>query len=138
MPKGKPGSGRAGLIADLNFHKRVIGQLVEMVGVDRYVEAVKLARAQGMSTGTAKTPKAVEGRSPASPVAVGHAPMPCSPTSITDTDGVEAENKRLLEALEQLVSRLDRIQRPGSASIVPDETRALISPTQDTTEGEAK
>jgi hypothetical protein len=25
------------------------------------------------------------------------APMPCSPTSITDRDGVEAENKRLHE-----------------------------------------
>lgn len=43
--------------------------------------------AQGMSTGTAKTPKEVEGRSPASPVAEGHAPSPSPPSNppIQDT-----------------------------------------------------
>ena len=36
--------------------------------------------AQAMSTGTAKTPKAVEGRSPASAVGEAEAPLtPCSP-----------------------------------------------------------
>jgi hypothetical protein len=46
------------------------------------------ALAQGIEAGTATTGTGVVHESP---VAEGHAPMPCSPTSITDTDGVEAE-----------------------------------------------
>jgi hypothetical protein len=49
-------------------------QMLRLAPVAGLRVGIKIEPAQGMSTGTAKTPKAVEGRCPASPVGEADAP----------------------------------------------------------------
>jgi hypothetical protein len=63
----------------------------QLIPWDREIKLFPVSLSAHLTATSLRTATTGTGVVHESPVAEGHAPMPCSPTSITDTDGVEAE-----------------------------------------------